>query len=59
MTNGKTVNNGKADIKSVLLTPVAVNKTNVQATVVADGFWTKADICTAQYAAACTAAGIS
>jgi D-xylose transport system substrate-binding protein len=59
MTNGKTVNNGKADIKSVLLTPVAVNKTNVQSTVVADGFWTKADICTAQYAAACTAAGIS
>jgi D-xylose transport system substrate-binding protein len=59
MTNGKTVNNGKADIKSVLLTPVAVNKTNVQATVVADGFWTKTDICTAQYAAACTAAGIS
>src|SRR4030081_591468 len=59
MTNGKTVNNGKADIKSVLLTPVAVNKTNVQSTVVADGFWTKADICTAAYAAACTAAGIS
>ncbi len=59
MTNGKTVNNGKADIKSVLLTPVAVNKTNVQSTVVADGFWTKADICTSQYAAACTAAGIS
>src|SRR3982074_3002976 len=44
MTNGKTVNNNKADIKSVLLTPVAVNKSNVQSTVVADGFWTKADI---------------
>jgi D-xylose transport system substrate-binding protein len=59
MTNGKTVANGKADIKSVLLTPVAVNKANIQSTVVADGFWTKADICTAAYAAACTAAGIS
>jgi D-xylose transport system substrate-binding protein len=59
MTNGATVDNGKAAIKSVLLTPVAVNKANVQSTVVADGFWTKADICTAAYAAACTAAGIS
>jgi D-xylose transport system substrate-binding protein len=59
MTNGKTVNNGKADIKSVLLTPVAVTKANIQSTVVADGFWTKADICTAQYADACTKAGIS
>ena len=59
MTNGKTVNNNKADIKSVLLTPVAVNKANIQSTVVADQFWTKADICTSAYAAACTAAGIS
>src|SRR3984893_3166682 len=59
MTNGKTVNNGAADIKSVLLTPVAVTKSNIQSTVVADGFWTKADICTSAYASACTAAGIS
>jgi D-xylose transport system substrate-binding protein len=59
MTSGKTVNNGKADIKSVLLTPVAVTKSNIQSTVVADAFWTKADICTAQYADACTKAGIS
>jgi len=28
-------------------------------TVIADGFWTKTDICTADFAAACTAAGIS
>src|ERR1700682_5618891 len=59
MTNGKTVNNGAADIKSVLLTPVAVTKSNIQSTVVADGFWTKTDICTTAYASACTAAGIS
>ena len=59
MTNGKTVNNKSADIPSVLLTPVAVIKSTIQSTVVADGFWTKADICTATYAAACTAAGIS
>ena len=59
MTNGKTVNNGAKDIPSVLLTPVAVTKANIKDTVVADGFWTKADICTADYATACTAAGIS
>jgi D-xylose transport system substrate-binding protein len=59
MTNGKTVNNGKADIKSVLLTPVAVNKANIASTVVADGFWTKADICTGAYADKCAAAGIN
>ena len=59
MTNGKTVNNGNKDVPSVLLTPVAVTKDTVKTTVVADKFWTATDICTAQYASACTAAGIS
>ena len=59
MTNGKTVNNGSKDVPSVLLTPVAVTKDTVKTTVVADKFWTAADICTSQYASACTAAGIS
>ena len=59
MTSGKTVNNGAADIPSILLTPVPVTKSTIVSTVVADGFWTKADICTGMYAAACTAAGIS
>jgi D-xylose transport system substrate-binding protein len=64
MTNGKTVNNKGdgsvgADIPSVLLTPVAVTKANIQATVVKDGFWTAADICTSAYASACATAGIS
>jgi D-xylose transport system substrate-binding protein len=59
MTNNKTVNNGSKDIPSVLLTPVAVTKSTIISTVIADGFWTKTDICTAQYATACTAAGIS
>src|SRR5215470_9698519 len=59
MTNGKTVNNGTKDVPSVLLTPVAVTKDTVKTTVVADKFWTAAEICTAQYASACTAAGIS
>jgi D-xylose transport system substrate-binding protein len=54
-----TSNNGTADVKSVLLTPVAVTKDNVKSTVVADGFLTAAQICTSQYASACQAAGIS
>jgi D-xylose transport system substrate-binding protein len=58
MTNGKTVNNGTIDVPSVLLTPIAVTKDNIKDTVVADGFWSVSDICTADYAAACTAAGL-
>jgi hypothetical protein len=27
--------------------------------VIADGFWTKADICTTDYAAACRSAGLA
>jgi len=56
--NGKT-NNGTIDVPSVLLVPGAVTKANIKDTVIADGFWTKTDICTADFAAACTAAGIS
>ena len=58
MTNGKTVNNGAYDVPSVLLTPIAVTKDNIKSTVVADGFWTVAQICTADYANACAAAGL-
>jgi D-xylose transport system substrate-binding protein len=54
MVNGK-VPNGKKDVPSVLLVPVAVTKDNVKATVVADGFWTAAQICKG-YEAACAAA---
>jgi D-xylose transport system substrate-binding protein len=59
MTNGKTVNNGAKDVPSILLTPVSVIKSNVASTVVADGFWTKDQICTTALADACKAAGIS
>jgi D-xylose transport system substrate-binding protein len=58
MTQGKTVNNGTIDVPSVLLTPVAVTKDNVESTVVADGFWSAQEICTADYQAACAAAGV-
>lgn len=55
--NGK-INNGVIDVPSVLLTPVAVTKDNVASTVVADGFWTAAQICTSEYATACADAGV-
>jgi D-xylose transport system substrate-binding protein len=58
MTAGNTVNNGKIDVPSVLLTPVAVTKDNIKDTIVADGFWTAAQICTADYASDCQAAGL-
>jgi D-xylose transport system substrate-binding protein len=57
-TGGKTVNNGKKEVPSVLLSPVAVTKANVQATIIADGFWTKEQVCAGAYAEACGAAGI-
>jgi D-xylose transport system substrate-binding protein len=53
-----SVNNGTADVKSQLLTPVAVTKDNIKDTVVADGFYKISDICTKQYAAACKKAGL-
>jgi len=48
ITNGQTTTvpqAGGAAIPSVLETPVAVDKTNIQSTVIADGFVTVADIC--------------
>ncbi|WP_326561015.1 sugar ABC transporter substrate-binding protein [Micromonospora sp. NBC_01796] len=57
---GQTVKDpeGGRDVPSVLLTPKAIDKSNVKA-VIDDGFVTKEELCTAAYAAACTAAGIS
>ncbi|MEU4424988.1 substrate-binding domain-containing protein [Actinoplanes sp. NPDC024001] len=46
------------DVKAVLLDPQSITKANVK-DVVADGFVTKEELCTAAYAAACTEAGIS
>src|SRR3954468_19656126 len=53
-----TVNNGQADVPSVLLKPVAVTKDNIQDTIVKDGFWKPSQICTGQFAAGCKSAGI-
>jgi D-xylose transport system substrate-binding protein len=53
-----TVNHGKVDVQSKLLTPVAVTTDNIMDTVVKDGFDNVDDICTAAYAAACAKAGV-
>nr|WP_062334080.1 substrate-binding domain-containing protein [Herbidospora sakaeratensis] len=47
-----------ADVPAVLLTPVAIYKENVK-DVVADGYVTKEELCTGDFAAMCTEAGIS
>jgi D-xylose transport system substrate-binding protein len=51
------VNNGKKNVPSVILTPLAVIKTNVS-TVVKNGDAKASDICTGQFASACKSAGI-
>jgi D-xylose transport system substrate-binding protein len=46
------------DVPSALQTPVSIFKANVK-DVIDDGFWKASDICTGDYAAACSSAGIS
>jgi len=53
------VDNGQLKVPSVLLKPVAVTKSNINDTVVKDGFWTTKQICTSAYAADCKAAGLT
>lgn len=53
------INNGKTDVPSVLLEPIAVTKDNVKDTVIKDGFVSASELCTGPYAAACKEAGIS
>ena len=57
-TTTGTENNGKIDVPSIILTPVAITKETVK-DVIADGYWKASDICTADFADACAAAGIS
>jgi D-xylose transport system substrate-binding protein len=60
LANGTTTDStAKADVKSVLLTPVWVTSANMESTVVKDGYQKVSDICISALAAACTAAGIS
>ena len=57
LVNGH-VPNGAGRVPSVLLEPVAVTAANLAATVLAEGFWAPAQVCTPSLAAACAAAGI-
>jgi D-xylose transport system substrate-binding protein len=52
------VDNGAKQVPSVLLSPIAVTKDNIQDTVIKDGFLTTDEICTGKYQAACKEAGI-
>lgn len=66
LAKGQAVNTGQTvkdpesgkDVPAKLLTPQAITKSNIK-TVIDDGFVTPAELCTAAYAAACTAAGLS
>lgn len=46
-------------VPSYILDPIAVTVDNIKDTVVADEFYSTQDICTGEYADACTAAGLS
>ena len=58
--SGKTPqSNGTVDGHPAFLNPPqAVTISNIESTVIKDGFWKASDICTAQYQAACQKAGI-
>src|SRR3954449_4500406 len=57
LVNAKTFN-GRMQVPSVLLTPVAVTKGNIESTVVKDGFYKPSEICTGKYADGCKAIGL-
>ncbi len=52
------VDNGQKKVPSVILTPVAVTKDNVNDTIIKDGYWKASEVCTGKYASACKEAGI-
>jgi D-xylose transport system substrate-binding protein len=60
LVNGTvTDTTSKVSVPSVLLTPQWVTTSNMNSTVIADGFVPASQLCTSQYKSACTAAGIS
>jgi D-xylose transport system substrate-binding protein len=52
------VDNGAKQVPSVLLDTIAVEKDNIESTVVKDGFLDVGEICTGPYAKACKEAGL-
>jgi D-xylose transport system substrate-binding protein len=57
LITGKT-DAGGTQVDSIILDPVVVTKDNVNDTIIKDGYWTAAQICTPAYEADCKAAGI-
>jgi D-xylose transport system substrate-binding protein len=53
-----TENNGKVDVPTLKIAVKPVTAATVKSTVVADKYWTPAQICTSAYAAACKKFGI-
>src|SRR3954447_23569246 len=51
-------NNGKTDVPTKKLDVTPVMASNVKSTVIKDGFWTPAQICTGAYKSACAKYGI-
>jgi D-xylose transport system substrate-binding protein len=51
-------NNGKTDVPTIKLDVTPVTADNVKDTVIKDGFWKAADVCTGAYKSACAKAGI-
>ncbi|MGW7816922.1 sugar ABC transporter substrate-binding protein [Streptomyces puniciscabiei] len=58
LTQDKVDSPTTKSIPAKLIQPVALTKSNIKATVVADGIYTVGDICTAKYKAACLAIGL-
>ncbi|WP_203338657.1 sugar ABC transporter substrate-binding protein [Nocardioides limicola] len=60
LVNGEPVGNTVdfSGVASFIFDPIVVTRDNVADTIVADGFYTVADICTAEYADACAEAGL-
>jgi D-xylose transport system substrate-binding protein len=55
----ENINNGKAEVPSILLTSTPVVKDNIKSTVIAENFVTAEELCEGAFAAACKEAGIS
>ena len=43
-TSNATLNNGLKDVPAFLLTPIPVDKDNIDSTIIADGFHKKSDV---------------
>jgi D-xylose transport system substrate-binding protein len=58
LTPVTSASKSEKSVPTKLYPPVVLNKSNIKSTVIADKFYTVSQICTADYAAACKAAGL-